>query len=539
MRTEVVRPDAKRMIEGLRDTGYEFNIAVADLIDNSIAADASIIDIDIEIDYAGNITLSVADNGNGMDYKTLLNGMKYGSPPRPDPRSLGKFGLGMKTASTAFCRRLSVTTRNTDNGDVYKAVWDLDHVAEVGEWELLIEDPQRWELEILDEISNGGSGTVVSWSKVDRLLKEYSDPGGVYAQRALDRQIEELQEHLEMVYQRFLDPADEREPHKIKIKLNGGQIRSWDPFCISESDLVASDDVRVGPQDSDEVIGTFQVKAYILPRREEFPNQDNMESAKISNENQGFYIYRENRLIHGPDWLGMYSKEPHGSLLRVEFSFSAVLDETLHIDIKKSKIILNETLYRWLKDEFLGPPRRAADIRYRKGQKKKEKESARGAHHSSNIGIGSQADGIPQAGVDVINEDTGEVKVTNPRGTLTIRIPITHPVLPDEVYIHPVDSIVDGLLWTPAIIDGHQGIELNTSHEFYRKIYLPNILEDRGSNINVQGIDSLLWALGVAELNAVVEATQDHFLDLRYEVSRTLRKLMDHLPEPPEPDLDE
>src|SRR5947209_597277 len=103
---EILPPDPGRMIEGLRDTGYEFNTSVADIIDNSIAARASAVSVRIEMDYLGEIRVSVADNGTGMDRVELLNAMKYGSSRRDDPASLGKFGLGLKTASTAFCRRL-------------------------------------------------------------------------------------------------------------------------------------------------------------------------------------------------------------------------------------------------------------------------------------------------------------------------------------------------------------------------------------------------------------------------------------------------
>ncbi len=95
-KTHILPPDPGRMIEGLRDTGYEFNTAVADIIDNSIAADATLIDCFLDMDYRGNVRISIADNGIGMDDVQLLNAMKYGSQRRDDPASLGKFGLGVK-----------------------------------------------------------------------------------------------------------------------------------------------------------------------------------------------------------------------------------------------------------------------------------------------------------------------------------------------------------------------------------------------------------------------------------------------------------
>ena len=129
-------PDPERIVEGLRDTGYNFNTAVADIIDNSIAAHASKVDIRIDMDPAGEITVYIADNGIGMDYKGLQNAMTYGSKVRADLGRLGKFGLGLKTASTAFCRSLSVISRGEEDSQVRKAEWDLDYVARVHEWKL-------------------------------------------------------------------------------------------------------------------------------------------------------------------------------------------------------------------------------------------------------------------------------------------------------------------------------------------------------------------------------------------------------------------
>ena len=102
-------PSPSRLVESLRDTGYSHQAAFADIVDNCIAANASNVVIDITQDFMGN-DLSVAfyDNGEGMSVDELKNAMRYGSDKRPSPKSLGKFGMGLKTASTAFCRRLSV-----------------------------------------------------------------------------------------------------------------------------------------------------------------------------------------------------------------------------------------------------------------------------------------------------------------------------------------------------------------------------------------------------------------------------------------------
>lgn len=532
MNSVEVLPDPARLIAGLRDTGYEFNTAIADIIDNAIAAGATFIDTWIEMDYEGSVTVSISDNGSGMTYEKLVEAMKYGSPPRPDRRSLGKFGLGLKTASTAFCRKLSVITRNSGTKRPLKACWDLDHVATTGKWDLLLPAPTKEEIEYLDRAATTTSGTLIRWENLDRLLKDYHSPGGTFAAKALGKKISSLHEHVAMIYQRFLDPKDKREKQKIQIQINGKKVKAWDPFCSGESELVADETKEVATVDSDDVVSEFTIKAYVLPRKEEFSGKEAADRARLSNDYQGIYIYRENRLIHSQDWLGIYSKEPHGTLLRVEFSFDATLDDAFQVDIKKSKISLNEELYNWLAEEFLPAPRRAANDRYRKGLRKITEKAAKLAHDASNTAIAEKEADIDQANVRVVNRDTGQVEVTNEHGKTRLKLKLSSAKKPGEVHVQPVNTIDDGLLWQPALVDGHQAVQINSGHDFYQKVYLPNIVSTEPSTITVQGIDSLLWALGVAELRAVSESTRTHFSEMRFEISRILRKLVEHLPEP-------
>ncbi|MDT0636246.1 ATP-binding protein, partial [Spectribacter hydrogenooxidans] len=237
-------PDPGRTMEGLRDTGYNFETAVADLLDNSIAAEASKIDISVIRDFRGYIRLSIADDGCGMDHDGLVQAMQYGSPERPDPASLGKFGLGLKTASTAFCRRLSLLSRRSSDVCTLMATWDLDHVIEQKKWLLQMSDePDKEGLRHLDEVAPGASGTVVLWTKVDRLTRDdYQNPTGSPARRALEKRCNELKEHIAMTYQRFLDNSDNR-ARNIEIKLNGQTVEPWDPFQIGLSELIAEESV--------------------------------------------------------------------------------------------------------------------------------------------------------------------------------------------------------------------------------------------------------------------------------------------------------
>ncbi|MBO5367675.1 ATP-binding protein [Methanocorpusculum sp.] len=521
----ILLPDPERIIEGLRDTGYTFNTAVADIIDNSLAADATKVDVIINRDPKNGVTIYVADNGTGMDAEGLRNAMKYGSNKRENAASLGKFGLGLKTASTAFCRCLSVVSRGNGDSKVRKVQWDLDYVAQKNEWCLKVPVVTEDELELLDETADGGTGTLVVWEKVDRLLKQYIKEGNEI--KALKRTVDDLRFHISMVYQRFLDPEDDRE-RTVQISVDGIPVEAWDPFCLKEemTQLVANEKIDVDIDD--ERPSSFTVRAFVTPRAEEFSTPEARKNARGSNNDmQGFYVYRENRLIHSGDWFGMFSKEPHGSLLRVEFSFDHTLDDAFNVDIKKSRIILNEAIFDYLKNEFLPAPRRAADERYRKGEKKEVAKKGKDAHDASNKNIDSKADEL-DGGVKTNITGKDEVELTNDRGTFRHKITIRSQEKDGQTRIIPVDSLDDGLLWRPCIVDGDKAVELNQSHPYYQKVYYPVL----SRNVMVTGMDSLLWALGLAELATVDDRTADQYEELRYRVSRTLKKLVADLPDP-------
>lgn len=516
-------PDPGRTMEGLRDTGYSFETAVADLLDNSIAAAATRINVKVALDFRGRIRLLIADNGTGMDRSGLVQAMQYGSPRRPDPASLGKFGLGLKTASTAFCRRLSLISRSSGDAQPLVATWDLDHVIAQKKWLLQMSDePDEEAVEQLDQVAPRSAGTVVLWDKVDRLMRTYQDPAGGPARKALEKRCSQLRDHIAMTYQRFLDSSDQR-ARNVEITLNGERVYPWDPFQSSLSELVAEQTVDV-----EETGATFHVRAYILPRREEFPNDDLAKEAKLSSHMQGLYIYREQRLIHEADWLGMYQKEPHSTLLRVEFSFDHKLDDAFQLDIKKSQIILNDELWNYLKDQFLVAPRREANRRYRVGKNKDIANKAKNAHEASNKSIMTKEAEIGGAEINVLNPNTNEVTVKNRHGTFSMKLKIGAAYNPGEVFVQPADDVGDGMLFEPALIEKHKAVRINTQHPYYHKVYVPNLKR----SVTVQGMDSLLWALCAAELSATTDETVEAFRDMRYEVTRILRKLVEGLPEP-------
>jgi hypothetical protein len=518
-------PDPARLVEGLRDTGYQVNTAIADIIDNSIAADASHVWVEFKPRYDGSLALRIWDDGTGMEPDVLVNAMRYGAPARPSRASLGKFGLGLKTASTAFCRRLTVISRPAAEAALRFAMWDLDDIHQANRWVLPHGAANSQNATEFNRFLNGKRGTLILWDKVDRVLKDPTIAGSqVNAKRAMDKIEGSLREHLGMVFQRFLDASDNR-ARNLTIHLNDTPVVAWDPFCTAVSKMEKREEFEVEIPGGE--VGLFVVRAFILPRKEEFPSEETWRISALKNKNQGIYIYRENRMIHGPDWLDLFAKEPHMTLLRVEFSFDHKLDEYFQVDIKKSQIILDTAIAAAI-DDFLTPLRRIAEDRFRKGQRRELAKSGVGAHDPSNRTIRSKVDELRTPNVKDSDSSTNTATISNASGEVRLKIKVSSSQRPEEVFVQTAEELQDGMLWEPALVDGKPSVRINRGHPYYSKVYIPNL----SSGVTVQGMDSLMWAITNAELNCVSESTKRSFEDLRFEVSRTLRRLVEDLPEP-------
>lgn len=519
----ILEPDPARVMEGLRDTGYDFNMAMADLVDNSIAANATIVKVYLNPMPNSELKLYIVDNGCGMTMDGLMNAMRYGSNRRTDASSLGKFGLGLKTASTAFCRSLSLLSRG-DDGECNKVRWDLDEICKINKWKLLQPEITDDEMELLDDVTDGGTGTLVIWEKIDRLLKDYQRDGAKMT--ALKKILEKLHFHFAMVYQRFLDSKYTDNP--IKIFLNDTQVKAWDPFCLSEKETTHTGHQVVRAELPDGGFSQFVLNAYVLPRKEKFSTLDAYSNANINNDMQGFYIYRENRLLHHGDWGEIRRKDPHFSLARVELSFDHTLDEAFNVDIKKSRIHINDDIADYLEKQFLPATIREAEERYRKIKQDAAKKGGGDAHDASGINIAQNAKSLEGSKTEIINEDKNEVVVTNKGGQFTATIKILPPTNKKQHRVALVDSIDGNLLWEPSIVDGEHAVSINRNHDFYTKVYGPNI---ENADL-IKGLDSLLWGLAEAEMSTFNDFTREQYEEMRNQVSQILKKLVKDIDDP-------
>jgi hypothetical protein len=333
MKTQALLPSAKALMESIRSVGYSLESAIADIIDNSLSAGAKKIHVDfVAFD---NPYISISDDGCGMDDAELLNAMRYGSKNPNDARhemDLGRYGLGLKTASLSQCRKLTVLSKK--KGKVYGCCWDLNHIQRSKEeWSLIIlEKDELLLVPGFDRICSITSGTLVVWNDLDRIFIEKNAIPDV-----LDSRMNVVRDHLGLVFHRFL--RKEEKYKKVSMFLNNEVIQAADPFLQHSKgpkSIIAKAHETI-------IIDGEKITAcpYILPHDTKLSNKTIKElGGRIGlRKTQGFYIYRNRRLITSGTWFGMHIQGELFKLARIQVDIPNTLDKLWTLDIKKSTAI--------------------------------------------------------------------------------------------------------------------------------------------------------------------------------------------------------
>jgi len=329
------------LLESLRSIGYTIETALADIIDNSITACAT----RVSVQYLwnnGRPWIAICDNGNGMDSKELLEAMRLGSRSPIHERTvcdLGRFGLGMKTASISQCRQLLVVSRK--NGVISGCQWDLENIA-------------GWEVAVLDQnvicndkllsnlIHRNTSGTIVLWRILDHDL---GDPSSSSGETRFSEQMASSRKHLELVFHRFLEPP--RGVDRLEIDFNASPLIPFNPFGTP---VAARQEL---PYERISIDGeSILVQPYVLPHSSKAESA--AEYQRLAGEggylqNQGFYVYRNRRLIIKATWFRLIPKDELNKLIRIQVDIPNSLDHLWRIDIKKSQASPPEAVRRVLK----------------------------------------------------------------------------------------------------------------------------------------------------------------------------------------------
>ena len=311
-------PVASMLMQSLRSVGYTMATALADIIDNSIAAEARIISITLR--PAPTSYVAIVDDGTGMDEPTLLASMRFGSRDPRDIRQgmdLGRFGLGLKTASLSQCRRLTVVT--TKDGHLSIARWDLNACERHGSWWL--ERPTENEIpgEPLATLKAQGHGTAVIWEDLDRM----TNAGG-------EKAILEAADHLALTFHRFLSGEI---VGSFSILLNERQLPAFDPFLEGHA-RGQSLHIETISLDGHSII----VSPFVLPfpaklRPADMERVGGRESLRTSH---GFYIYRGGRLVVPGGWFRIVPADELIRLARIRVDIPVELDHLWKVDIRKA-----------------------------------------------------------------------------------------------------------------------------------------------------------------------------------------------------------
>lgn len=355
-------PNADNLIESIRSIGYTLDTAMADIIDNSISANATNVQIFLR-EYMNEPYIQFIDNGKGMSKSELLEAMRIGSKNPNEKRSeedLGRFGLGLKTASFSQAKNLTVISKQ--NNLIYGFKWDLDLVSEKRQF-LIIEltDEGIDNIPNIKFLNQYDSGTIVMWQKFDKIQLQSSD-----LITELSDLLFKTTDHLSLIFHRIMSE------NNFEIFVNNEKLNPKDPFLSNNPGTQVLETKKIKVDDS-----IVKVEPFILPHFSRLTNEDKRLSGKIEDQskNQGFYLYRNKRLIVWGDYFGLSRKGELTKNLRIKVDIPNNLDYLWDIDVKKSRAIVPSKLKKNLVSAISSGEDVSKRVNTFKGKKEIEKEN--------------------------------------------------------------------------------------------------------------------------------------------------------------------
>lgn len=360
-------PSPDVLMNSMRSIGYSFKTAVADIIDNSISAHAS--EIKIYTPINDDLFISVFDNGEGMSRDELLNAMKYGSDRECySIDDLGRFGLGLKSASLSQCRKLTVASKK--DGVISAFRWDLDSVIETKRWDCLeLENDEIKQLPMIKVLTEAEKGTLVVWQDFDIAYKKSNG----HVMETLSEEVDEMEKHLSLVFHRFLN----RSFNQIKIYINDDRIKGYDPFLEDHPKTDSQKPSIIKCENED-----IRIQQFILPHQNDLSNEDVEKLGGIERlrSGQGFYIYRNDRLIIYGTWFRLASSNLNSELYkygRIKVDIPNTLDDMWDIDIKKQNASIPRQILASLKKAVSNVRVKSKDKSAKRTRLKLEKDDSK------------------------------------------------------------------------------------------------------------------------------------------------------------------
>jgi len=527
---------AGRTFEALRGIGYDLNASVADLVDNSITprvgSDVVEIIFKKELDQYSNkekFILKVVDNGCGMTNEELWDAMTIGADVGENygSRDLSRYGFGMKTASLAHCQILNVISKKNNKVSGYK--WDLNRLKGKKKWEMYEMDKLETN-DIIEkcDVKLGKTWTIVVWKDLFQIEKDYvSYSKPAMAENFYYNLIAELKIHLGMVFHRFIDGSIDDNP--LTLRINKTDIEPWDPFQRHEeyAKEIEFDDDKSNFNLSDNDVPVI-IKGYIMPNQDQYSSPDAWKDGKglLSwNDSQGYYIYRENRIIRYGGYQGIRGKDEHDKLARISIDISREMDKEFKLNVSKNLLQFPAELRHHLKENInkyvTGPARDRYDKKY-------EREK-----HVVKNRIRNKKKKLDQLALDLMNQSNisttksflnkKKVKVNNPNGKYIANdIMEFFEVSAKDSYEVLSDNLESNQLWKVVCNDENKfKVIVNSKHPFYDLIYKSN-----NPRTVTEAVDALIFALAFSELKIRNKSNEYMLQDFKSSCSTALKELI-------------
>lgn len=519
-------PPASQMFAGLSQMGYSPMTALADIIDNSIAAGAELIKVSTEDLLGGKTRVYISDNGSGMDAITLEQAMDFGTTRALAQSELSVFGLGLKIASLGISPGgFTVLTRNSA-GETSCASWNPGD-QEGSPWGLRWYKPGKINpkyLARLEDIAGSkSSGTVVIWegadlSSADRLDKT---KGGHDKHKA--RVSSRIAEHLSLTFHRYLDGEVEGIA-PIRIVFDGEYVNSWNPFDPEFEDADQSGDPKTFPVIIPPRNERTELKLTPYVLRDDLTNHEKEELARRKQTFQGVYVYRLNRLVRLPSWQD-FNETRHNSLngLRFAIEITPQMDKFLKLKVDKSAIVLPDVLIQAMQPIVSTYARIEGAKSDKSNINKNNKATPAALLKQSEQQVAELSKKIENPSFEPMSPTL--VVVQNVEGQHEHRVKMLPNHDGADVSVDWVDDLEGGILWETAYGPKHDvRIRVNRGHEFFQKVMLRAFHQEEVFN----GFVWMMWSFSRAEFESA-RGDKTQFADMRRYMSTTLRYAAEEL----------
>jgi hypothetical protein len=531
--------EKRRLLQGMSRYGYTPQTALADLIDNSLAAGATEVKIELVEQIDNSFKVFIGDNGKGMTKARLQLALGFGSPKEIQDSDLSKFGFGMKTASLEISPSgFSVLTRSRDTGKTSAAsLLDEDQEGEG------VPLSRFWTPEATDRtwteflnalVGTDGSGTVVIWEDADLKPADFFRVD-IGSQEQYRKRIENrIIQYLGMVFHRWIEGTAEGNTRKARIVFDGVEVEPWNPLLPEYLDSEQVDEIppfHVTGDDGEEV--EVRLTPWVMKKGVPKPVAENL--ARKNNRYQGIYVYRMDRIINDPSWFTIRpNKRDPLNGLRFSLELEPRLDETCHLDVKKSTVELSNEIRTKIEpyiEQYISQEEKRAHVNRKEKNKQLTPKEALDLVAKKYGDLDKRAPTVRPE-----RQSRTEVLTTNQEGEvrpLYLReLPLTYN---SKQTVHLVPAAETGsLLWEPRTArDQTLQLLINEDHDFYQKVILPATPE------SYEGFLSFLIAFSRAELATQYSEFKLQFAHMRRHMSETLEFLVEDLELPNLGNVDE